>query len=614
MPEHAIQDQLSLLNEQYPTLFAALHQWLTDNPNTTIEQHQSPHAQIVNQGDIHYLFNCGLAGPIVEHLQNNDCQHLVQVFHSVEQFLQFLSDTEAAKLINRPDWSPWIILPEQFIDHCQTRTQQIQVANWPWALITGQPIINAPANSRGVYHTFSKWLHEQYSKRIQQTAATLKQQYTNHPLPCDILAENNRPLRVLTIAHVNSSYQQFCARDIVNGLTSNGVEAQSLILQNVPHVQYDLLSTIHEYQPDILFCNGTGRTDYSGLPSGITILSWDQDHVISNNPKYLDARAPHDHLRVMVRDWMNTQQLSGHHSKKVGHLNLGTNEQLYHLAESTTEPQYDVLFVGNIYPFEEYRKLINFNNLAPNLQNIYLSARDELQAFVQNAGADESFVLPDIDNLLKTTFVNHGVTPPIDQPDKWEQMVYYFRYRIAHFVLREAYVKSLSEFKLGLFGKGWEQFPDLKQYAQPPIENGQPLVNAIHNSAINLHLHTWTVHHPRLYDTASAGGFLLVGRVQESHTLNEVFNVANVGVKQVGGDTDSPVKIDAEAELDSFGSIAELKQKVRFYLENGEERIAMGQRAAQRVRKDHTMHERMKTLIGSLKDESATDKLQQPAA
>lgn len=601
MPDHAIKHQLSLLSEQYPALFAGLRQFLASNPSANIEQHQSPHAQIVPQGERHYLFNCGLADPVVEHLHNNNDQHLIQVFHSVEQFLQFLSEPAAAKLINNPNWSPWVILPDLFAEHCQTRTQQIHVANWPWALITGQPIINAPANSRGVYHTFSKWLFEQYSTRIQQTAAALEQQYNNHPHPHEILTDNKRPLRVLTIAHVNSSYQQFCARDIVSGLQANGVEANTLILQNVPHVQYDLLSTLHEYQPDILFCNGSGRADYSGLPKGITILSWDQDHVLSNNPKYLNARAPQDQLRVMVRDWMQSQHLTEHDSKNAGHLNLGTNAELYHVAPTNHTPKYDVLFVGNIYPFEHYRKLINFDSIPANLQNIYLSARDELQAFVQNAGADEPFVLPDIDNLLQTTFVNHGVTPPTNQPPQWEQMVYYFRYRIAHFVLREAYINALSEYKLGLFGRGWEQFPELKQHAQPPIKNGQPLVDTIHNSAINLHLHTWTVHHPRLYDTASAGGFLLVGRVPESHTLNEVFNVANMDANNT-------------AELDSFGSIAELKQKINYYLNHAEERNAMGQRAAARVRRDHTMHARMKTLIGSLKDEPATRKLQQPAA
>ncbi|HEX2971927.1 MAG TPA: glycosyltransferase, partial [Tepidisphaeraceae bacterium] len=141
-------------------------------------------------------------------------------------------------------------------------------------------------------------------------------------------------------------------------------------------------------------------------------------------------------------------------------------------------------------------------------------------------------------------------------------------------------VSALTEFRLGLFGRGWEGFPAVARLAQPEIANGDPLRDMIHRSAINLHLHTWTVHHPRLYDTAAAGGFLLVGRVPEENPVSAAF--------QPG------------VELDTFGSIAELKRKIRYYLDHADQREAMAAHAAQHAQSSHTMRHRMSELTAYL--------------
>ena len=119
--------------------------------------------------------------------------------------------------------------------------------------------------------------------------------------------------------------------------------------------------------------------------------------------------------------------------------------------------------------------------------------------------------------------------------------------------------------------------------ARPPIVNGPELRDTIHRTKINLYLHTWTVHHPRLYDTAAAGGALLVGRVDEQYGLDNVFT--------------------PEREVDTFGSIAELKRKLAYYLDHPERRITMGRRAAERVARDHTMQHRMTDLVETLKQD-----------
>jgi spore maturation protein CgeB len=87
-----------------------------------------------------------------------------------------------------------------------------------------------------------------------------------------------------------------------------------------------------------------------------------------------------------------------------------------------------------------------------------------------------------------------------------------------------------------------------------------------------------------MYDTAAAAGFLLVGRVPEQYTLENVF--------------------DPNTELETFGSITELQRKIRHYLAHPEERAAIAQRAAARARREHAMDRRMEQVVRLLTEDS----------
>lgn len=453
-------------------------------------------------------------------------------------------------------------------------------ADWPWAaLLAAVRVQPSPAGAQ----RWAQRMQASLGRRVVALIEQLARQYQGRPTVDRVLTEANRPLRALAIAPAASSYQRFCARDIVEGLIAHGVEARPHIIENRPTAQYELLSRLVEFDPDVLICNGTGRGDYSGLPDELTVVSWDQDDVLAAGDRYAPRRGERDVLRVMVREWLDDALAAGVPADRAAHLNLGTNHTLYRPPATPVEPDYDLLFVGNIYPFHVYRRMIGFDALSVPVQRAMLHARDRLAEWVVTRRDDEPFIMPDSEAWLNGSFEATGAAMPTEALQR-RRLARYFRYRIAHFVLRERFVRSLAGLgvRLGLFGRGWEQWPELAAYAHPPIENGPPLREVIHRSAINLHLHTWTVHHPRLYDTAAAGGFLLVGRVDEQLPLHTVFAVGEGG------------------ELDSFATIDELHGKIRRYLADGPARRAMSQRAADRASRDHTMQQRMNDLIRSL--------------
>ena len=584
MPNGGTDECVALLADRYPLLLQDIQIWRQTNPSVPApaDKRVCPSYQISGTND--YLFNAYEARPVVQRLATvGTGRKVVQMFHTVPQFLVFLGSPGAIDCIRHASWRPWIMVPGMRHGDCWCREEPPR--NWPWGLWRGAlPEPPARDAAQHVGAGLSALLNQMAHALVRRIAPA----YTNRPGPGAILKAEERPLRVLTAAVRNTSYQCYCARDIASGLAPHGVQTRVALLEYTPARSYDLLQHVAEFDPDVLFINGETRAQYPGLPEELRVIAWDQDYGICWHPEYNDNRMPQDKLLVLLDEWREDALAAGIPAEQLLHLNLGSNQEIYHPAESAVPTDYDVLFVGNVYPWERYKPIILFQHLKPELQSVFEHARLRLRDWVLNQGEDEPFVLPDLDKLLadsKAELGLSGLTP------QWNsrQDVLYFRYRVAHFVLRELYVSALAEFRLGLHGNGWSEYAAVAKQGRPKIENGPSLLDAIRRSAINLHLHTWTVHHPRLYDTAAAGGFLLVGRVAEMHPLDEVFE---------------PGK-----ELDTFASIAELKRKIRYYLDHPEQRLEMARCAAERALRDHTMERRMGHLLEVLRDDDSSNRL-----
>jgi len=584
VPSSGIDRCVALLAERYPLLLQDIQTWRQTNPTVKAptETQVPPCYQTSGRND--YLFNASEAWPARQRLEAlPEGRKVVQMFHSVPQFLMFLGSPGASECIQHQAWRPWIMVPG--MHHGESWCRREPPRDWPWGLWRGAwPEPPARQGAQFVGHGLGMLL-DLVSHEVRGRIAPA---YANRPKPGSILKAGERPLRVLAAAMRNTSYQCYCARDIASALDAHGVQTRLVLLEQTPAKSYDLLEHLQEFDPDILFVNGETRAHYPGLPSELCVVTWDQDYGVCWHPQYGDHRSSRDKLLVMLEDWREDALSAGIAPEHILHLNIGTNQEIYHTSEIASTPTYDVLFVGNIYPWEWYKDIIQFKYLKPELQRVFEHARLRLRDWVLHQGENEPFILPELGTFLADCTAELGLT---GQTTQWNprQDTLYFRYRVAHFVLRELYVSALAEFRLGLFGNGWTECPAVANQARSKIENGAPLLEAVRQSAISLHLHTWTVHHPRLYDTAAAGGFLLVGRVDEHHPLEEVFEPGR--------------------ELDTFGSVTELKRKIRYYLDHPEQRMEMARRAAERTLRDHTMARRMSQLLEVLKSDESSDTL-----
>lgn len=497
---------------------------------------------------------------------------LLHLFPDVAAFAGFLADPDAGRCVGAAAWVPVVTMPLADAGHTQAWLAGRPPEAWPWGMSDADPAATA----------FAAGLPAMLADVVAAVGRRLAARYAGRPTPAEVLRAGDRPLRAVVTASTGSAYQQYCARDVAAGLTAAGVDARLLLHPADPLATYRLVAAVDAADPDVLVLNGRGRA-VAPLPAELCVASWDQDYVLCCDDGYAGQMGPRDRLMVMVADWRE-DAAERVRPGRTSHLNLGTDTALYH-PSPRSEPEHEVLFVGNIHRFDAYRPLIGFDALPADVRRLMLDARDRLAAWVAGRADGEAFVLPDCDALLRGVVADHGRGVG-GSADRWRQVVRYFRYRIAHYAVRDAYLTAVAgEFDLALFGRGWEAFPHLARHARGPLENGPPLREAIARSAVNLHLHTWTVHHPRLYDTAAAGGFLLVGRVAEAYPLAAVF--------------------DAPAEVETFGSPAELIRKVRHYLAHPDERAAIAGRAAARAARDHAMAGRMSDLVRTLERDPA---------
>ncbi|MEM9083378.1 MAG: glycosyltransferase, partial [Planctomycetota bacterium] len=443
-------------------------------------------------------------------------------------------------------------------------------------------------------------LQGELQRREEILFAELSQLYAQAQDLSQILNAAERPLRILIAAPIVSAYQQFCARDMDAAFNQLGVDASTYLVGATQCWLHDFAQHLTQLRPDGVLIFSKHRGSIPGLPHTLPLIVWDQDYAVASDKQVVRRLGPRDRLFTLLAEWTGEAIDRGIPAKRTEHLNLGANTAVFTPPEwscqealsldsgnstgrspvySQRECDHDILFVGNIHPLSQYRKMIDLDAWPDSAQRIMLEARIRLLTWLLERDETEPFVIPDMEPLLEAAAEEIELKLP-EEPKKRLAIVNYFRYRIAHYVVRQAFIESLSEFRLGLYGTGWEHFSRVAHLARPPIENGQPMLEVMHRSSIQLQLHTWTVHHPRLYDTASAGGFLLVGRVDELHPLERAFTPGE--------------------HLDTFGSIAELHTKIRHYLDHPEDRERMARNAAEHTAQHHTMNHRVQELLEHL--------------
>lgn len=145
---------------------------------------------------------------------------------------------------------------------------------------------------------------------------------------------------------------------------------------------------------------------------------------------------------------------------------------------------------------------------------------------------------------------------------------------------------QMLEFDFKIWGTGWNLDTPVGQRVQNNNErvSTDDCVKIYNAAKINLNLHSSTFHedvnpngdfiNPRTFEIAACSGFQLV---DERAELHDFFRVGE--------------------EIVTFKTIDDLKEKIRYYLQNASERETIAAKARDRVLREHTFEHRLKEML-----------------
>ena len=227
---------------------------------------------------------------------------------------------------------------------------------------------------------------------------------------------------------------------------------------------------------------------------------------------------------------------------------------------------------------EDYRVLTYWREVAPYYGYFFGIQKENFQKELASAGVSKYTYLP--------TAAAPEIHSPLDQtPEEREKFGSPLSFVGAGYYNRRNFFRGLADYPFRIWGSDWSMTPPLDRLIQLNSAriNTQTCVSIFNASTVNLNLHSSLNHegvvpdgdfvNPRTFEIASCEAFQLVDR---RALLGDLFK---------------------EGEMELFGDLAELREKIDYYLVRPKERRLIAERGRERVLREHTYTARMEELL-----------------
>jgi spore maturation protein CgeB len=230
---------------------------------------------------------------------------------------------------------------------------------------------------------------------------------------------------------------------------------------------------------------------------------------------------------------------------------------------------------------EDFRTLTYWNTIVKNVDYFFTIQKDDFFEELKNIGADNYYYLP--------LACLPGFHKKITKPNKEDELKYGsdVSFAGAGYFNRKNVFAKLLDFNFKIWGNDWHAGLPLSLFIQEGGKrfNEEEAVKIYNYSKININLHSSIWHrdinpngdflNPRVYEILACGGFQLVDRRKY---LNGAFEDGK--------------------DLVVFESVDDLRKKIKYYLANENERLAIAERGRETATKNHTYERRIKEMMG----------------
>jgi hypothetical protein len=324
---------------------------------------------------------------------------------------------------------------------------------------------------------------------------------------------SGRPLKILGVTSRYTTFLQHSMRDWLAGFERAGHQTR-LLIESADHEipsQVVLFEACVEFEPDLIVCIDHCRSTLGPVPAEIPVVMWVQDrlpHIFSREGAA--AQGPLDFCLGFGR--LHLSQRFGYRAERFLSTCIGVNETRF-TAGASADPAADAAFACDV-SYVSHASTPADVLITRKMQDAtptacaYLSALHEtLRAHYDGGGA----VLADVQLRALMKAVALDCRAEIDA-DHFEPLLGFFRDQIANALFRHGALRWAAEAgaDLRLYGRGWDQHPELARFARGEADNTQQLGAIYRASKINLQVTPFGAMHPRLLDGVAGGAFFLI--------------------------------------------------------------------------------------------------------
>lgn len=364
---------------------------------------------------------------------------------------------------------------------------------------------------------------------------------------------DRQPLRILGVTSRFTTFLQYSMRDILQTFAALGHETRLLIEPddytpscNRPYV----LSQIDEFLPDLLLIIDHNRHEFGELYDlPIPFCNWIQDELPNLfGPGCGSRLGPYDVVVGHIGELSARQ--SGYPPRQCHPLPMPVNPQVFS-AEPVAEAdrrkaECDICFVSNLsITAGRFLDQSTAQCAQPEIRRLLGALAELLEPRI--AAGDVPANRIQTDALIRQTANELGFDLSEEDAAKLRR---HFVERLVNIFFRHQPLHWAHEMGLDLhlYGRGWEQHPELGRYARGVAENGYHMRCIFQASRINLQLFPGVDVHQRLLEGLASGGFFLI-RVTPYDRVQPAFARAARRCRELGIGSDDELWNAADPQL-----------------------------------------------------------------
>ncbi|MDR1616233.1 MAG: glycosyltransferase [Syntrophomonadaceae bacterium] len=399
----------------------------------------------------------------------------------------------------------------------------------------------------------------------QQNLREIRQYYADNENAVNLRVRAGQKLKIVFISCLFTTAIQYRIRDAADACRSLGHEAHIAIEKNAVSnvMDYDLYATINRVKPDIIFTTDYFRPEVLEF-NGLYHVCWIQDPLPSMADKEKIAKlTTYDLSMSLMLNWNNLVNLYACEGKNFMAGLVPGNDDIYKpytiSPEEHEKYDCDVCLVCHDSDYMEILDKVFANpdeNLNRTLKKIALNYHNDAlkEKLIFNEEDFYHFCLPLAEQLLKSQDKEQ-----IKQFSRyWSEQMFWVKAAIYRNILVE-WLLEAGITNIKLWGNDWPN-TGFRKYAMGSAENGEALAKITQCSKINLGNNAFFTSPGRVFETMLSGGFYLSNYIPEA---DDAYPISKI--------------LKEDEELVFFRNKTELIKKVKFYLENEEERQRMAE-------------------------------------